>query len=292
MISAVSYEARVHRVMDHIRSNLDGDTSLDTLAKLAHFSPYHFHRIFRATSGETLTAFVQRARLERAAYLMKASPDRSLVTIALECGFSEQSDFSRLFKKRYGVAPSKWDRKSRLDDQGIVDPDAVREAIERTPMNARLVDRPACRLAYVRLRFPFMGDALRVGYQRLTGWLDTKGFDWRRGTLLGMSWDHYETTPLEDVRFDFGFSVGDDIEADDEFAIHELPAVRAVEVYCDGPLSKVAMAWTYLYEDWLPASDYEPADLPGIKRFRRRPDEVGWDVWEVDCSIAVRPKVP
>ncbi len=282
------YLVRVHRVMDHVRRNLDGELGLEALAKVACFSPYHFHRIFKATTGETVTAFVQRARLERAAYLMKASPRRAMASIAVEVGFSEQSDFSRLFRRRYGIAPSRWDRSSRLDDEGLVDHDAIVAALDDEPLEARLVERPAVRLAYVRVRTPFIGPSLREGYERLIAWLEAQGVDWRARALLGLSWDHYETTPLQDVRFDFGFHVPDGVMAGAEFGVHELPAVRAVEVHCDGPLARIAMAWTYLYERWLPSSAYEPLDLPGLKRFRRRPDEIGWDRWDLDCSIAVR----
>lgn len=80
----MSYSRRVNRVVDYVRNHLDQDLSLETLARVAHFSPYHFHRIFKTTTGETLVQFSQRARLERAAYLMKASPERELGSIALE----------------------------------------------------------------------------------------------------------------------------------------------------------------------------------------------------------------
>ena len=88
--------------MDYVRSNLAGDLSLEQLARVAYFSPFHFHRIFKVTTGETLASFTRRARLERAAYLMKASPKRELGSIALEVGFSCQSDFSRAFRRLYG----------------------------------------------------------------------------------------------------------------------------------------------------------------------------------------------
>ncbi len=284
------YTRRVNRVMDHVRNNLDGDLSLDALAKVAHFSPYHFHRIFRATTGETLVQFIQRSRLERAAYLMKASPDRELGSIALDVGFSAQSDFSRVFKRRYSIAPSAWDRHSRLDDTGIDDfEDSVASARAEGPEPvARVVEHPACRLAYIRMNTPFMGDVLQRGYAELTRWLDERNVDWRTSQLLGMSWDNFETTPLDQVRFDFGFAGSPDIVADGTIGIQELPAVRAADVHCRGPLSRIAVAWDYLYNEWLPASDYEPDDLPGIKRFRTRPDELGWDQWDVDCSIAIR----
>ena len=86
---------------------------------MASFSPHHFHRVFRAVTGQTLNVFTQRARLERAAYLMKSSPERSLASIALDAGFSAHSDFTRVFKQHYGVAPSRWDRRSRLDAREI-----------------------------------------------------------------------------------------------------------------------------------------------------------------------------
>jgi len=48
------YVARINRVMDYIGANLNGDLCLEKLAGVANFSPYHFHRIFRGMTGETL----------------------------------------------------------------------------------------------------------------------------------------------------------------------------------------------------------------------------------------------
>ena len=285
--------------MDHVRDNLAEDLSLDVLARVAHFSPYHFHRIFRATTGETLVQFTQRARLERAAYLMQASPDRELGSIALEVGFSAQSDFTRVFKRRYGLAPSAWDRRSRLDDRGLAERGLgdFEEVVARTraegpPPVARIVDHPACRLAYIRMRTPFLGKLLQEGYETLVGWLEDRGVDWRNSRLLGMSWDNFETTPIDQVHFDFGFVVPATVQGEGEIGIRVLPAVRAVDVHCQGPLPRIAVAWDYLYNEWLPGSAYEPDDLPGIKRFHTRPDVLGWDEWDLDCSIAVRPVQP
>ena len=53
---ANSYAPRVHEVMDHVRQNLSSDLSLTELAAVAHFSPHHFHRIFKGVTGETSLA--------------------------------------------------------------------------------------------------------------------------------------------------------------------------------------------------------------------------------------------
>lgn len=285
--------ARVHRVMNYVRDHLDGDLSLERLARVAHFSPYHFHRVFHATTGETLTRFTQRARLERACYLMMANPERELGSIALEVGFSAQSDFSRVFKKRYGVAPSRWDRRTRLDLAGIegYEDTVARARAEGPDPVARIVEHPSCRVAYVRVVAPFEGDALARGYGELVAHLAAHGVDHRTCGLLGYSWDNYETTPLAQVRFDLAFIVDDRVGEGEVVGVHRLPAARWVQVACDG-LREVAVAWDFLYFDWLPTSGYEPADLPGMKRFRHLPDAVGWDAWAVDCCLALQPAMP
>jgi AraC family transcriptional regulator len=62
--------------------------SLGALARVAAFSPFHFHRVFRPVTGETLFGFIQRVRLERSAGALLAVPDRSVLEVALDHGFS------------------------------------------------------------------------------------------------------------------------------------------------------------------------------------------------------------
>lgn len=62
---------RLLPILVHIQADLEQDLALDTLATLAHLSPYHFHRLFRATVGETVKQYVQRLRLEQAAFRLK-----------------------------------------------------------------------------------------------------------------------------------------------------------------------------------------------------------------------------
>ena len=60
------YERRVNRVVDYIEAHLSDELPLEKLAAVAAFSPFHFHRVFAAITGETLSDFIRRIRLERA----------------------------------------------------------------------------------------------------------------------------------------------------------------------------------------------------------------------------------
>lgn len=62
-----AYVARINRVVDYIDTHIDQGLDLATLAEVAHFSPWHFHRLFLAMTGETLADCVRRHRLEAAA---------------------------------------------------------------------------------------------------------------------------------------------------------------------------------------------------------------------------------
>ena len=61
------YRHRVDAVINHVANDLGKTYSLDELAEISHFSKFHFHRLFRAISGETVSGMVNRLRLESAA---------------------------------------------------------------------------------------------------------------------------------------------------------------------------------------------------------------------------------
>lgn len=75
------YLARIHRAQDYIEENLGGVLLLETIAQAANFSPFHFHRLYRALTGETLYQFILRVRLERAASTLYHKPHEAVTSI-------------------------------------------------------------------------------------------------------------------------------------------------------------------------------------------------------------------
>ena len=108
-LANLDYVDRINRAIDHVTQNLASPLPLEDVARAACFSPYHFHRIFRALMGETLGAFIKRVRLERSVYLLSHVAGATLTEIAFACGFSSSSDFSRAFRAHYGVPPRQFD---------------------------------------------------------------------------------------------------------------------------------------------------------------------------------------
>jgi AraC family transcriptional regulator len=99
-------------VVEHIDRHLDDKLDLATLADVAHFSPFHFHRLFHALTGEPLGDYIRRRRLEMAAVRLRSQPDDTVLQIALGVGFGSAESFSRAFRARFSASPSQW-RKSK-----------------------------------------------------------------------------------------------------------------------------------------------------------------------------------
>lgn len=119
-VTLADYRERMLRVLLHIQENLDRELPLEELAGVAHFSPYHFHRIFSGMTGEPVMACLRRLRLARAAHRL-AYGARSVTELALEAGFESPDAFGRAFRAAYGMAPSLW-RGQRRDQLPVAGP--------------------------------------------------------------------------------------------------------------------------------------------------------------------------
>src|SRR5215218_5823311 len=80
------HRERIMRVLHHLQEHLDRDLSIDELARLASFSEFHFHRIFREIVGEPVAEHVRRLRLERAALELYYT-ERPIKQIAADVGY-------------------------------------------------------------------------------------------------------------------------------------------------------------------------------------------------------------
>jgi AraC family transcriptional regulator len=96
--------------MDYIDQNLDNSLELKVIADIANFSPFHFHRIFTFLIGETPINYIQRLRVEKAAWKLREENPASITEIAYDCGFGSISLFSRTFKKYFGITPSQFSK--------------------------------------------------------------------------------------------------------------------------------------------------------------------------------------
>jgi AraC-like DNA-binding protein len=97
----------IAKSVSYIESHYTEDISIDELAEISHYSPRHFTRIFNETYHTTPLNYILSLRISRTCSLLKES-QLPISDIALQCGFSDNNYFSRIFKKRTGLTPKQF----------------------------------------------------------------------------------------------------------------------------------------------------------------------------------------
>jgi AraC family transcriptional regulator len=98
---------KLQQIQEYIHAHLDRDIKLTELAALSGVSHYYFCRQFKRSLGISPYQYVLQQRVERAKQLLKFR-DVAISEIALECGFANQSHFTKHFRKLTGITPNRF----------------------------------------------------------------------------------------------------------------------------------------------------------------------------------------
>ena len=91
-------------ILDHYT---DPDLSVEMICRELHISPAYFSTMFKKETGQTYVAYLTEVRLNRAVELLNETDDKTYV-IAKKVGYQEQNYFSYVFKKKFGVSPTRY----------------------------------------------------------------------------------------------------------------------------------------------------------------------------------------
>src|SRR5262245_52291879 len=105
---------RLRAVVEEIEEPLHGCPSLAQMAAVVGLTPYHFARQFKSATGLPPHQYVIARRVERAKQILQAGAGLSLAEVALRAGFSDQSQFTRHFKRLLDVTPGQFRMSARI----------------------------------------------------------------------------------------------------------------------------------------------------------------------------------
>jgi AraC family transcriptional regulator len=258
--SRSEYKIRMHRVLAYIDEHLDEQLDLVTLAEVAHFSSFHFHRLFSAWMGETFGDYLRRRRVEVAAMRLAAQPRTRILNIALSVGFGSAEAFTRAFKSRFGCSPK-----------------------------VTLIDRQPAVVAYFRHLGPYGEAIARFWQETYVPWavMNKLGADHAR---YGISHDDPSITAPEQCRYDACAEVSSDFMVTGGALKTTIPGGKYAMLRFKGTAEQVGEAWAALLRDWLPSSGLQ---LDGRPCFEYYPKGAACDgkTGEFECEICI-PVIP
>lgn len=257
-----SYEDRILRVLAYIHDNPAGDLSLDQLADVAAMSRFHWHRVFRAMTGETCAQAVRRLRLHLAAVRLVQS-DEPIAAVAAGCGYPNAAAFARAFAEAYGCRPAAFRKSGRL----------------LTPMAGHMSENPANYPVTIRTEPPRRLAALahRGAYHKVGLSFDTlgticesRGLWSQTGQMIAFYISDPDITPeTELISYAaiewHGEAIPEGLEE------WHLRGGKTAVLTFQGHYSGLSMGYQAMFGTWLPESGAEPADAPSYEIFLNSP---------------------
>lgn len=266
------YKNRINRVFQYIDENPDADLSLQAISDIACFSPFHFHRIFKAITGETTNEYVTRRRIEKAAGNL-IHTQAGITEIAYKCGFSNISTFTRTFKKYYGLSPTgfrtqhpqKFSKIRQIDSKnGKAYPGyekyicIINNLKKWIAMHANIEvkDLPRMELAYVSVIGPRQ---LAPAYQKLLRWATPKGLLSEQTRMITIYHDSFKITEADKVRMSACMQLHKDVAVEGEIGRTSIEAGKCIVGHFTITMDEFEKSWTGLYL-WMNENGYKKAD--------------------------------
>ncbi|MDR3445928.1 AraC family transcriptional regulator [Dyella sp.] len=284
------YLQRIDRVVAVLQAAVEKGDELPELARLAgvaHLSPFHFHRIYRAMSGETVGQTVARLRLLRALQLL-AEPSERVTETALAVGYETPQAFARAFRQAFDASPSE------LRGQA----ERLREAMQRLRLPPVIAAEPTLRVEVVSVE-PFrvvasryVGDHrdLDQAYGRLFAWAAGHALLERMAGIYGVPHDGDHDAVPDHGAFDCALAFdGGDVATDDETYLIHLGGGPWARWRHKGPYDHLGALTDRLIASWLPGSGYVLRDESPFRHFLDDPENVPAALLRADVYLPVAP---
>ena len=271
----------IQRAVDFIEANLASALCIERIAAAAHFSPYHFARLFRAQTGFTPMGYVRARRLTEAVTLLRDT-QMPVQDVALQVGFASQQSFTSAFSERFAVPPATFRS----------EPFVVKRQ-EKIDMSSRFKYIPTGPVFRERPGFVVAGYTLVCGEQHGTQHIPAL---WQRfaphiGSIPGQygaetfgvcfnmdrgsgAFTYMAGAPTQNPRACTGFE------------LCEVPAAHYAVFTHHGSLSHIHETVGYIFGEWLPESGHTLAETPDFELYDARFDPIA-DSGELEYWVPI-----
>ncbi len=260
----IDYNARIDHAMRWLAARLDADVAPADVAQAVALSPYHFHRIFRGITGESVMQCLRRLRLEAAARRLWQR-DTNIIDVALAAGYQSHEGFTRAFKEHFGEAPDTWRQHHR---------DVVRSAQPLGQPLPAVEVRDVAAVPFISMAY--RGSFAEVGqvWERFIGLVASQGLFSGTEQLIGRYPDDPEITPAGKIRFDVGLrGTLNRSSGPLHPALHAeiLPAGRWAVAVHRGSYSSLHETYLALVGGWVAHNGYVLDDRPCLEWYLNSP---------------------
>ncbi len=244
----------LNRVINYVHSNCGTSIGLEQMADVACLSKFHFSRVFQNYVHESPYRYLYRTRLEYAARSLSYHPDKSITSLAMDCGFNDLQALSNAFRQRFKLSPTQFRSSNQWVFDGFDKPGLLLNEMEK--QQVKIVNKPALRLAYIRRFGSYTNNngAIPKTFSMIVDWAKSRGL-WTENTpCIGLCPNNPALTPPQSCIFDAGIPVSKEIEEDEQVGIQSIPAGRYAVLNIACSPHQFNQVWKWLAFKWLQQS--------------------------------------
>ena len=258
---------------------------MEVLSSIANFSPYHFHRIFKAFLGEPVGAFITRMKVETAARLLRYS-DMPVQEIAYKVGYDVPSSLSKAFKQFYDITPIEFKNNKKYT---IMKPLKINPNLE---LRKRVVNLEPMQAIYICLFGDYNGNDYCLAWQKLWQYVHTSGkFSDDMGKACGTKTDiikqmlneckiahvgiyHSDpkVTQADKLQADVCLTLPFKMEPKGEIGAKEIAGGKYAAFLYQGTYDKLGEVYDTIFGKYIPDGGYQLDERPVFEMYLNDPE--------------------
>lgn len=279
------YHKRINAAIDFIAAHLHDKLTLQKVAAEAGFSPFHFHRIFKSITGETLTCYIKRQRMEKASKMLRHETGKEINEVAAAAGYFSAANFSRDFKAFFGVTPQEYRFKTVPDKPFRKDMKTKQNLLYKgiTFLNEKMV-------IYTRIHGGYNPEIISPAFEQLYLFARDQRLLQTDSQFIGIGYDDPDFTPTNKCRYDACMTLSEKPELPQETAFNtkKIASGRYAGFEFSGAKEEFAYAWDVIFRKWLIRSEYLPDDKPHLEIYGPK-KQSGDTIFEAHLYLPVKP---
>jgi AraC family transcriptional regulator len=284
-ITQNSYLERINRVISYINNHLDSEMTIDTLAEISHFSPFHFHRIMKAFLGESLRSYIIRQRMELSVQMLRYT-STPIAEIAYGIGYDTPSSYNKAFKNAYGISPNEFRKiKPELKMEKFIS----EERKSNFKPDAEIINVEPKKVIYTSLFGNYTDMDYSIGWDKVCGFAGKNNLFGRDTEMIGVCFDDPDVTPAGKQRYDACLSIGGkSATPEGEIGVQTLEGGKFAKFRHVGPYDYLSEVYSIIFAEWLPKSGYELRFVPNWEVYVNAPEQTKPEDLITDIYIPIQ----
>ncbi len=269
-----NYDKCMQNVINEIEKNLEY-VSIEDLIHVSGYSYYHFHRIFKAYTGESLKKYIKRLQLEKALQKMQSDKD-NITKLAIEAGFNMPSSFNKAFKEMFDINPTQYKQNisKQRDSYKDIQPNKIEDI------------KP---IEVYTIRHLGEYELVDISWNKIITFATKHKLFNKNFAVYGIAYDNPDITNNEKLRYDACITKTKDItlEANSEIYTKTIDGGKYVIFLHKGDPKNLVDTYNSIFGKWLYQSDIILRDAPVLQKILNDKNKVSLDDFLIELYVPI-----